>query len=168
MFNYLRNEGNKLEENKIRQSHPDIFSVFEKGFLDSNTEQELLECIIGINDNDFTKIKDNLARLRRLQEQIYIGLNRKDKRLVPDMYMEPFVMVSDIYKHLSEINEVNRYSVIGHFAAKVYNVTSAGGSHTPYDGPENEIFYKPTKYTVQAITFASMDLLLWFKNVMES
>jgi ActR/RegA family two-component response regulator len=173
MFQYLRDEGNKLEDNKIKQSYPEVFAVFEREYLDANVEQELISCIKNMGNGDFTQVKDNLARLRRLQEQIYIELNRKDKNLVPVEFMQDNyggnkVQTLKVIQHLRNNKFVEPYCIIDKFANTTYDVASANGSHSPYSGPDEQIFYKPTKYTVQALTFGAMDLLLWYKKVRES
>src|SRR3989339_816773 len=59
------------------------------------------------------------------------------------------------------INYLKRKSIIDRFAEVIYKITSDNGAHTPYENPD----FPPTKYTVQAVTYALLDLLLWFKKV---
>ena len=166
MLSYLREQGEALdhvkETRKVTEPFPDVFSIFEKEYLDSKVEQELITCLKNMNSGELPQIKSNLVLIRGIQEQIYIALKKNNSTLIPDKHMKPRVNVPGIYKHLTDTGKVKEYSIVYHFASTIYNVASAGGSHTPYD-----VFYEPTKYTVQACIYAMLDLLLWFKSVME-
>jgi hypothetical protein len=171
MLAHLRSEGNKLEDNRIKQSYAKEFSIFEKEYLDTDVEQDLVSCLKDMRSQDFGEIKDNLARLRRIQEAIFIKLNRVRPNMVPDMFMttkkNTRVDVKNAMGGLLNNDFVPRDSIIHKFSDNNYDVCSANGSHKPYGGPEKEIFYKPTWNTVQSCTYATLDLLLWFKGVME-
>jgi len=130
-------------------------------YFDDEAEEELISCLKDMNNADFGIIKDNLGRLRRLQEKVYITLNKVNYELVPIEYIEKGIAVTKIYKHLVEKGHVKRDSIIERFAELIYKVASDNGAHTPYENPD----YPPTKYTVQAVTYALLDLLLWFKKV---
>jgi hypothetical protein len=45
----------------------------------------------------------------------------------------------------------------------VHSIGSDHGTHVPSKPP----LYAPTRYTVQMTTFAILDLILWFKGIME-
>ena len=73
-----------------------------------------------------------------------------------------FVAAKTTNKHFAEKGTVERYKVIDRFAELIYKITSDNGAHIPYEHPK----YPPTRYTVQAVTFALLDLLLWFGMLM--
>jgi hypothetical protein len=148
---------------KIMSAYRDVFTVCSR-FLGREAEEELLSCLAAMGSDDFTVIKNTLGCLRRLQEKIYIALNRADSSLVPAPFVQNEVNVISAYKHLSEKGFVERYRVVDRFAELVYKITSDSGAHTPY----RDTKYPPTRYTVQAVTHALLDLLLWFGSVMES
>lgn len=160
MLSFLRDKAQELERVKILNKYSDVFEVVEN-YLDDEAEEELLHCLKDMNSSDFTIIKNNLSCLRRLQEKVYIALNKVNDELVPSEYIERGINVHSIYKHLIEKSYVKRNSIIDRFAEVIYKITSDNGAHTPYENPD----YPPTKYTVQAVTYALLDLLLWFKNV---
>jgi hypothetical protein len=58
---------------------------------------------------------------------------------------------------------VERYKTIDRFAEMIYKITSDNGAHTPHANPK----YLPTRYSVHAVTFAMLDLLLWFGGLMD-
>lgn len=164
-------EASKKNEIRLFASHyPDVYEVFDKKYIDEEALEELLSCLRDMLSSDFTTIKNSLACLRRLQEKVYIALNRIDSGIVPDKFMVPDnfigskIQVRAIYKHLTEQGYVKRYSIIDTYASALYSITSDNGSHTPYENPD----FRPTKYTVQAMTFAMLDLLLWVKSIADS
>lgn len=162
MLAFLRAEGAKLDRVRMRGLYPDVFAVIDR-YLDPEAGEELLACLKEMDSPDFTVIKNTLGCLRRLQEKVYIALNRADADLVPQRYVAGEVNVVAAYKYLAETGRVERYRIIDRCAELIYKVTSDNGAHTPYVNPK----YPPTRYTVHAVIFAMLDLLLWFGTVME-
>ena len=160
MLSFLIEKAKDIESRKILDKYSDVFEVVEN-YLDDEAEEELISCLKNMNSSDFTMIKNNLSCLRRLQEKVYIALNKVNNELVPTESIEKGIDVTKIYKHLAEKGFVKRKSIIDRFAELVYKITSDNGAHTPYENPE----FPPTKYTVQSVTCALLDLLIWFKNV---
>jgi len=169
MLIMIVNASKQKEVRVFASRNPEVFEVFDKGYMDQEALEEILGCLRDMQSSDFTLIKNNLACLRRLQEKVYIALNRIDPAVVPDEFMKPDnfvgskVQVRAIYKYLTERGYVKRYSIIDTYASSLYSITSDNGSHTPYENPD----FRPTKYTVQAMIFAMLDLLLWFKKIAE-
>jgi ActR/RegA family two-component response regulator len=162
MVAYLLAEAKKLDWVKIRQSYQDVFAVIDR-FLDKEAEQELIGCLKEIDNTDFTVIKNSLSCLRRLQEKIYLAINRADVELLPQRFVGSELNIVGAYKHLSETGQVERYKIIDRFSELIYKITSDNGAHTPHANPK----YPPTRYSVHAVTFAMLDLLLWFGALME-
>jgi len=163
-------EGSKNKEDRIIASRfADVFEVFDKGYLDSSDRETLLECIKNMGSNEEAKIKNTLSGIRRLQESIYRAINRIDKKMVPDEFLsEGNVQFRSIQWHLrgqydneakkcSKIEYVPKNTNIDQFAEVIYTVASNYGSHKKF----NDVL----KYTLSAITYAILDLLLWFKGI---
>lgn len=162
MIAFMVAEAGKLEWIKLRLKYPDVFAVVDR-HLDREAEQELTTCLKEIDTTDFTVIKNSLGCLRRLQEKIYLALNRADEELLPRRFVAGELNIVGAYKHLSETGQVERYKIIDRFAELIYKITSDNGAHTPHANPK----YPPTRYSVHAVTFAMLDLLLWFGMVMD-
>ncbi len=162
MIAFLLAEAGKLEWVKVRLAYPDVFAVIDR-FLDKEAEQELITCLKEIDTADFTVIKNSLGCLRRLQEKIYLALNRADEEMMPKRFVAGELNIVGAYKHLAETGQVERYKIIDRFAEMIYKITSDNGAHTPHANPK----YPPTRYSVHAVTFAILDLLLWFGMQME-
>jgi len=164
MFSSLRNKIKKLPETIARENYPDVFMIFEKSFLDLIYEEELIGALFDMQNYQLTNIKNNLARIRRIQEAIYIAINKNYPDIVPTSHLDKnakgFLKVRGIIRYLDD--KGYHSGLIKEFAYKIWAVSSDNGSHTPYERPD----YMPTKYTVQSITHALLDLLLWFKEIM--
>jgi hypothetical protein len=171
MLHYLKSEGNKIEENRVKDSHPQVFDIFNKGYLSSDVEQQLVDCLKKMKSRDYPTILNSLSCLRRIQEEIFIKLNQTKPDMVPDKYMTTSTVarvdIKNAMGYLVNNDLVLRNSIIHKFADNTYEIITANGSHTPFAGPEADVFYKPTRYTVQSCIHAMIDLLLWFKSVMD-
>ena len=162
MIAFLLGEARKLDRIRLRLSFQDVFAVVDR-HLDQEAEQELVACLKEMYNADYTIVKNNLGCMRRLQEKLYLALNRADGNILPDRFVSGELNIVGAYKYLTETGRVERYKVIDRFAELIYKITSDNGAHTPHSNPK----YPPTRYTVQAVTFAMLDLLLWFGKQMD-
>jgi len=162
MLAFLRDAAARLDYVKIVSEYRDVFDIV-RTHLGNEAEQELLSCLLGIKNCDASALKNTLGCLRRLQERVYIALSHANQKLVPSQYVSGEINLVACYKHLAEKGVVERYRIIDRFAELIYKITSDSGAHTSYVTPK----YPPTSYTVQAVTFALLDLLLWFGQTME-
>lgn len=165
MFTYLIQKSLNLPHVKFARKFPDVFEIFENNFLGHEVELSLVRCLEKMDNVERTVVDDNLGRLRRLQEEIYLALNRHD----PDI-----VLTNDIEKngpqcrrimaHLVKKDFAERDKIIDRGADLIYSIASDYGSHVPNTEPK----YSPTRYTVQMCTYAILDQLLWFKSMVDS
>ena len=160
MLRHLLEQAGRLEWLKVVREHWDVFDGLAER-LGGDAEQELVSCLVNRESDDPTVIRNTLIALRRLQEKIFIALHRMDPALVPGHLVNGEVNVVAVYKHLSERGVIERYKIVDRFCELVYKVTSDNGAHTPYHDPK----YPPTRYTVQAVLYAMLDLILWFKSL---
>lgn len=165
MLAYLVKQSENLPGVKFAKKYPDVFVIFDDGHLGPNEEQALILCLEKMNSYEPTVIADNLGRLRRLQEAIYLAINKVNKNVVPTAYIEKNgPNCRKIMTHLESKRHVEEGKIIDCFADTIYSMACDYGSHVLNTRPE----YPPTKYTVQALTFAMLDLLLWFKGIVET
>jgi hypothetical protein len=159
MLTHLLAEAQQLDWLKIVTQYREVFDGLAQ-CLGAEAERELVSCLMNMGSEEATVIKNTLSSLRRLQERIYIVLHKADPGLVPGHLVASEVNVVGVYKNLAEKGVIERYKVIDRFSELVYKVSSDNGAHTPYEKPK----YPPTQYTVQCVTFALLDLLLWAKD----
>jgi ActR/RegA family two-component response regulator len=160
MLSYLVAQAQQLDWLKIVRQYRDVFEGLSDR-LGQDAEQELISSLLHMGSDDPTVIRNTLICLRRLQEKIFIALHKGNAGLIPAHLVTGEVNVVAIYKHLAERGAIERYKIVDRFSELVYKVTSDNGAHTPYENPK----YPPTRYTVQAATFALLDLILWSKSV---
>jgi len=164
MLAYLVKQSENLPRLKLAKKYPDIFSIFDDGHLGPNEEQALVLCLEKLDNYEPTVIADNLGRLRRLQEAIYLAINKVNQDVVPtNLIDENGPKCRPIMKHVKARGYVEDGKIIDQFSDAIYSVSSDYGVHVPNTRPE----YPPTKYTVQALTLAMLDLLMWFKGIVE-
>jgi len=162
MLAYLVKQSENLPRLKFAKRYPDIFSIFDDGYLGPNEEQALLLCLEKLDNYEPTVIADNLGRLRRLQEAIYLAINKVNQDVVPtNLIDENGPKCRPIMKHVKARGYVEEGKIIDQFSDAIYSISSDYGVHVPNSRPD----YPPTRYTVQALTFAMLDLLLWFKGI---
>jgi hypothetical protein len=173
MFNFLKGEISRAEDTKIVNNHKKLFSIFEKGYLTETNRKELLALLKSINAVTQPEIKKNLGLIRTLLEAIYYKLNRIDKNIVPDTCIrQNEINCREVTRFLNGYpNKENNYIITSKFgftkthrtlSDNLYSITSDHGSHH-YSEP-----YAPTNYLVLSSTYQLLELLIWFKNVMDS
>jgi ActR/RegA family two-component response regulator len=162
MLAFLRQEADKFDYVRVAGDYPEVFSTV-RNHLGSDAEQELFNCLRDMTSAEASTIKNTLGCLRRLLERIYIAISRADDKLLPSQYVAGEINLVACYKHLAEKGVVERYRIIDRFAELVYKITSDSGAHSSYTDPK----YPPTSYTVQAVVFALLDLILWFGGIMD-
>ncbi len=162
MLTFMKEEAAKLDYVRIVSTYPAVFEIVRQ-YLGSDGEQELLNCLRDMGSSEAPTIKNTLGCLRRLQERIYIALSRVNEEWVPSRYVTGEINLVACYKNMAEKGFVERYRIVDRFTELVYKITSDCGAHTSYTEPK----YQPSSYTVQAVVFAMLDLLLWFGGMME-
>jgi len=162
MLLFLRKEALELNRTEIIDKYKDIFEIVEE-FFNTETEDDLINCLGSLNTSDKTQIKNNLACIRRLLEKICIELYKKKPDWVDEEnIIEGNVKVKAIIKRLRQSNHVDPHT--NYFTRAIYAVSSDYGAH---DGTQNrkQEGSPVSKYTVHAAAYALLDLFLWFKEV---
>ena len=180
MLNWLKGRAERLEWVKIVRRYPDIFRIVDE-HLGGEARADLLDCLMYMDDVSLPRIRGNLANLRSIQEKIYLTLHR----LRPDMVPRQSVVFSDgngsvqsvnvaqILDHLKGNFDPNSRQVKGpvflhyrsvmyRFSELIYRVASDGIHAIDQDAAS-----KPTRYTVQTVAFALLDLIVWFGGIVE-
>jgi hypothetical protein len=178
MFDYLSQRAGELAWVKVVNRYPEVFAVVDR-HLGSDARSELIDCLGNMEETALPRIRGNLANLRSLQEKVYIALHRFDPAMVPPHCIQArqgggdrnCVDVARILEHLKgnydprlQRNTGRVYlhyrSILFRFSEMIYKVAS-DGIHAIDEGSGE----RPTSYTVQATTFALLDLILWFGGV---
>ncbi len=165
IFRHLRQQAERTPINHIRRTYSDVLDVFDRGHLDNRTRAELLETLLEVDASAPTAIRDNLARIRRIQEAIYIAMSKVSVDWIPVSLFTfdgEHIALRPVLRHL--MDKGYHHAQIKDFAYCIYSVASDNGSHTPYANADHE----PTRYTVRATVFMLLDLILWFGSLMDA
>lgn len=168
LLHYLKNAANNLEDNRVKDSHPEIFKIFEKEFLKPEIEQDLIACLKNMKSSNLTTIRQTLGTLRTINEGIFTQLSIERPEILPkELMIENKYAPRPAIVELLRQGIVDRGSIVHENFEYTWNIQSAHGSHKSDHRPTDKPSNKPTRYTVQSCVHAMMDLLLWFKKVME-
>ena len=165
MLQYLLNEIENAENTKIEKQFADVFEVFDKGYLDSEKREDLLEIVKKL-DNP-SQLKNNFNPLRKILEAIYEKL--KNKGLIPN---EIYGNLEWTWRYLSGMSvnigtrqNPNNLQVPAMFPphiSKNIKTVEELSSTISHNYSENV-----TIYAYKSAVFALLEVLLWFKNLME-
>ena len=163
MFNFLKENANKLPQIKIQNEFSDVFEIFDRDYLNPESHERLLSCIDGRGKGDEVSIRKNLVPFRYLLSDIFKAMAKTERDVIPQELLEPEVKIGPIIKHLSDSDLYSPFSLPDRYLHMINFVASSYGAHidTSIDT------YKPTKYMYHSILFAMMDYLLWFKGWMD-
>jgi len=178
MLSWLKGKAEELAWVSVVNRHQEVFAVVSE-HLGSDARNELLDCLCHLEEQSLPRIRGNLANLRSLQEKVYIALSRIAPEMVPERLLvsrgeaqgKYTVNVGAILEHLKggydpkqQMNTGKVYlhyrSILYRFSEMIYKVAS-DGIHAIDEGAA----VKPTRYTVQAVACALLDLILWFRGV---
>ena len=168
-----------FKKGNFRVKMKDVFEVFDKGLLPKDVEQQFIRTLQEMDSYDLTHIEDNLSRIRKIQEAVYNALSRYSEDIVPAHCAKNDkgdLAVRKVLKHLNGNLKYNstikrpeatttiyQESLVRNFSESIYSISNDYGVHDQY-----EKFDLPaSKYTVQALTHALCDLLLWFKDIVQ-
>lgn len=162
------------EDRKIINRYGDVFDSIEK-CLGPDAYDRMLSCVKSMTNTDNTAITGTLSNLRKMQEYIYLALNRIDNHMVPDHLLVGDTGNTNINnKRIIDHLKGNFDRNSGKITTKEYvkhNSKEDRLLNYVYRGCSEEIHVTDqhtTRYTVQSLVFAFMDLVLWLKDVADS
>jgi len=184
MLNYLGSEAKRQPENTIRRKHQIAFDMIGKHFKSKSAEVEvaLVSCLQTMTNQDDNTIGGNLRYLRIVLEEMLRALSNHDESMIPGRYFiyektgKGTVDTAGILWHLtgqydkesgkhSGKEYIRRDSKVAKYLYLVKDTVSIGLHSDSEDKPTKE--NKPTKYDVQTLTYAMLELFSWFKVVVE-
>lgn len=172
MFQYLLNEIENAENTKIERQFVDVFEIFDKGFLEASLRNDLLTVIGKLDDS--ANVKNNFNPLRKFIEAIYEKIKAKDTNLIPDeVYFGRGgvgINLEWTWRYLSGMPvNVDRTSppfqasaLFSEHISKNVKTVEELSSTISHHYPKNV-----TTYAYKSAVFALLEILLWFKELME-
>ncbi len=172
MLQYLLNEIENAENTKIEKQFANVFEIFDKDYLDASLRNDLLTVIKKLDD--IATVKNNFNSLRKFIEAIYGKIKTKDTNLIPDevyygrggiginlewtwRYLSG--MLVNVDRTLPPFQSAPIFPEhISKNVKTVEELSSTISHHYPED---------VTTYAYKSAVFALLEILLWFKKLME-
>jgi len=176
LFNYLIDEINKADITKLEKEYADVFLVFEKGYLPNNMRGDILKILQNNTNPDPAKIKDNLATIRRILDEILSRISSNKPIVLPASKNSFNKKVKHLSGNVKEspigsgnyLSTTKKYqsSTIEFLSTAIYRISSDFGSHAI---PKDTALYQPfpTIYSVQALTFSIFEIILWYIELLK-
>ncbi len=165
-FNYFLENSNDIQ---IREKYNEVFSLFQSGLYSTQDEETLLNVLQRSDLKEFAQFGGILRDIRALQESIYKSINIKNKSVVPDSFFKSNGMLdfNKLMRHLngnpqvpggSPVSVEFQNQAIFQLANTIYWTS---GKYIHADPKEK---YLISNYTVQALSYALLELYLWSKK----
>lgn len=89
---------------RIKRENPNVFQVFDRNLLPSANEIKIINVLKGITETNTANFKGIIADIREIHEEIYKALNKRNKLVIPDKFINPNGSPSfkkDLHSHLA-------------------------------------------------------------------
>jgi len=172
MLQYLLEEIANAENTKIEKQYAEVFEIFDKGYLDASLRNDLLTIVKKLNDGG--NVKNNFNPLRKFIEAIYERIKTKDTNLIPDevYYGRGGIGINLewTWRYLSGMSvNIDRTTppfqssalFSEHISKNVKTVEELSSTISHHYSKD------VTTYAYKSAVFALLEVLLWFKAVME-
>ncbi|MBB4816752.1 hypothetical protein HNP29_000109 [Pseudomonas alcaligenes] len=153
-----------LETAKVISEYDNVLKIIRNYGYDQNSESNLIQILVSINEKNFTQFGGVLRNIRALQETIYKTINKHDKSVIPDNLIRNNGMI-DFNKLMAHLNGNPRNliptttefqnSAIFNLSNSLYWVC---GKYIHSDPKEN---YHISNYTIKSLTYNLLELLIW-------
>ena len=153
---------------RIRRENSVLFDLFDENKITSTKSSMMVSLLSRQNDKDPMKFKGILADVRELHEEIYKCLNKRNKAIVPDRFLNNNggpAFTAAFYKHLEGYpdprnsykprNTVYQDSSISSLTRFVHS------SCSEFLHNSSKTQYQISYYTVNALISGIMELILW-------
>lgn len=158
---------------KIRAKEPELYEIFDKGYLKNGSKPKLDNVIKHMHDVEKMPSGQLFNQCRELMEDIFTALNAKSDTYIPNEFFS-----GEEVNHTYCIRYLNGQDVKFHrapntvfqdepripkhvfSALNTIKYNSAKGLHTGSN--------KPTNYTEMTTIYATLDFVKWFKDFMDS
>jgi hypothetical protein len=167
----IKIEANKLPITIAKNSYPDIFEIFELGYLPESVEENILDLLIKPLPQNNSEFKGILTNIRSIHESCFIKLSTIGVVTYPE---ESF---NNINKHLSGNKIWN--STLRKLEAKSTEYQNAAienlqkwiyftcGNYIHYLEEQHNDGYMISNYAVESLKNGLLEILLWFKKTYE-
>ena len=168
LWNKLIEEADKLPETQARRQNPQLFDIFQKGYLSGEVEEQILDLLIKPLPENTNDLKGLLTSIRSIHESCMIKLQAID--VLPDG-----LSFHRKNKHLSgnvrKIGDDYRPTTIVYQTTDIQNLQSwlyfTCGTYIHNLEQQQYGGYMISNYAVESLRSGLFEILLWFKKTFE-
>lgn len=168
LCNEIKKEANKLPRTKAKHNNPEIFEIFELGFLPDAVEENILDLLIKPLPKNNSELKAILTNIRSIQESCFLKLSSIN--VIP----RNITSVSQKFKHLSgNIKRDNNWEPTSEVyqSKEILNLNEwiyyTCGTYLHYLDDQHYNGYMISNYAVESLKYGLLEILLWFKKTYE-
>lgn len=163
MFECIKIISENLEEYKLCVKYKEIFEVFDEELLPKKRKGELIEILKAKDSIDNVTIKNSLARIRDIQEEIMLQVHKQKPTFLPkEKSHNPRgeISLTKCHNFLRYKSEYPHYISLPTFAT--YKLACEYGVHTSGSVMENNFI---DKYIVKQSMYSLLNLIKWYKSI---
>ena len=172
----LKNQAKKYPTTIIKEQNGEVFSIFEKEYLDSSSERELIAILKNLEEYNYKPLREDLSSHRLLIASSFRAMlgQRPDlfgsNLATTDLNKPPEKL--ELGPYIDKLKSILLYdSIPGRSLKFVNQISSSEGHHndrhTLQIGSPIKYGSEPSLYTLKAITNCLMDYLKWFQIWMD-
>lgn len=155
---------NKIPEKKARMANPEIFEIFEVGYLPIEVEDQVVKLLTDSLPKNKSELKGVLTNIRSVQESCFVKL--ESIRVIPRLEKFSYKLIHlngnpDRENRFIPRSTVYQTKEIENLQKWIY-FTCGNFIHHLQDQHYNG--YLISNYSVQSLISGLMEILLWFKK----
>lgn len=156
---------------RLRRENPLVFEAFDQNKITPSKDLLLLSILSKYNETDSSKYKGILGDIRELHEEIYKCLNKRNKKVVPDTYVDGNkspTFTSAFYKHLEgnpDPAKKFKPTTIPYQDSTILSTTRyIHNTCSEFLHNSSKTGYQINHYTIKALINAIMEIIIWSKQ----
>lgn len=161
----IKIEADKLPITVAKNSYPDIFEIFELGYLSDAVEENILDLLIKPLPQNNSELKGILTNIRSIHESCFLKFTSIN--VIP----KNITSVSQKFKHLSgNIRRDNNWEPTSEVyqSKEILNLNEwiyyTCGKYLHYLDDQHYDGYMISNYAVESLKYGLLEILLWFKK----
>lgn len=171
LFNELNDCIKNAEHLRLKRENSIVFEVFDKGLLNLDKEKILISILKNYNENNFSNFRGVIGDIREIHEEIYKSLNIRNKKIVPDLYINGSgspIFNKAFYTHLEgNLDPSNKFiprSTVYQDSTLLSETKFIHQACSEFLHGTSKCQYNINNYTVKALVNALMELIIWSKG----
>lgn len=165
LWNEIKKAADKRPQRKARNTNPEIFIIFEKGYLSDDVEDQVLQLFIKPLPKNNSDLKAVLTNIRSVQESVFLKL--ESIRVIPANIRSANQKIKHLSGNISSQNEfkptttVYQNQDIENLQKWIYFTC---GNYIHHLEAQHYDEYMISNYAIESLKLGLMEILLWFEK----